>query len=61
MTGDEVGETQLNIREKLAHIDQLRADIDRKRRQIRLALIVAGTATGVGLLVAANAMIRLLG
>jgi hypothetical protein len=63
MTGDAVDETQLNIREKLAHIDQMLADHDRKRQEIRLApwqLILTGMATGVGLLVAAAAIMKLL-
>jgi hypothetical protein len=52
----------MNVREKLAHIDQMLADHDRQRPEIRLApwqLILAGMATGVGLLVAA-ALIKLL-
>jgi hypothetical protein len=59
----EIDETELNIREKLAHIDQMLADRDRERQGIRLApwqLILAGTATGVGLLVATAALIKLL-
>src|SRR5271169_4873634 len=49
----EIDETELNIREKLAHIDQMLADADRKRQELRLApwqLILTGMATGVGLL-----------
>ena len=59
----EIDEQELNVREKLAHIDQILADHDRKRREIRLApwqLILSGMATGVGLLVAAAALIKLL-
>jgi hypothetical protein len=41
--------SDLNIREKLAHIDQMLADHDRKRQEIRLAPLVAGlTAAGAG-------------
>ena len=60
MTSDE---TELNLREKLADIDQMLADHDRKRQEIRLApwqLILTGMAAGVGLLVAAAALIKLL-
>lgn len=57
----------LNIRKKLAHIDQMLADHDRKRLwrpwEICLAplqLILTGMATGVGLLVAVAALLKLL-
>jgi hypothetical protein len=56
----EIDEQELNLREKLAHIDQKLADHDRKQQQIRLApwqLILTGMAIGVGQLVAAAAMI----
>jgi hypothetical protein len=49
------------LREKLAHIDQMLADHDHERQEIRLApwqLILTGVATG--LLVAAAAIIKLL-
>jgi hypothetical protein len=52
----------LDVREKLAHIDQMLADRDRKRQEIRLApwqLILTGMATGIGLLVAAAAVVKL--
>jgi hypothetical protein len=52
----------LDVREKLAHIDQMLADHDRKRPEIRFApwqLIVTGMATGVGLLVATAALLKL--
>ena len=58
----EVDEAQLNIREKLAHIDQMLADADRKRQEIRLApwqLLFGGMALGVGLLTAAAAVVKL--
>ena len=63
MKPDEIDESELNIREKLAHIDQMLADHDRKLPEIPLApwqLILSGMATGVGLLVAAAALIKLL-
>jgi cell pole-organizing protein PopZ len=84
----EIDESELNIREKLAHIDlmladhdriraamplsqamqqaqlaQAQADADRKRQEIRFApwqLFISGAATGVGLLVAAAALLKLL-
>jgi hypothetical protein len=43
----------INIREKLAHIDQMLADRDRKRQELRLApwqLLITGMAVGGGLL-----------
>jgi hypothetical protein len=51
------------VREKLAHIDQMLADHDPKREEIRLApwqLILTSMATGVGLLVATAALIKML-
>ena len=59
----EIDEQELNVREKLAHIDQMLADDDHKRQEICLApweLILTGMAIGVGLLVAAPALIKLL-
>lgn len=57
--GDEV---QLNIREKLAHIDQMLADADRKRQEIRLApwqLLFGGMAFGAALVAATAALMKL--
>jgi hypothetical protein len=48
----------LNIREKLAHIDQLLADHDRKRQEIKLApwqLAIAGMTAGAALFAAGAA------
>ena len=59
----EIDEQELNVREKLAHIDQMLANHDRKPQEIRLApwqLVLTGMATGVGLLVTAAALIKLL-
>ena len=45
----------LDLREKLAHIDQMLADHDRKRQEIRYAPIVAmisGMSAGAALLAA---------
>jgi hypothetical protein len=59
----QIDEAELNIREKLAHIDQMLADADRKRQEIRLApwqLLFGGMALGVGLLTAAAAIVKLL-
>jgi hypothetical protein len=55
--------SELDLRAKLIRIDQMLADHDRKRQEIRLApwqLILTGMATGVGLLVAAAAIMKLL-
>ena len=59
----EIDEQELNVREKLAHIDQMLADHDHERQEICLApwqLILTGMATGVGLLAVAAALIKLL-
>jgi hypothetical protein len=53
---------QINIREKLAHIDQMLADHDRKRQEIRFApwqLVITGMATGTALLAAGAAFFKL--
>lgn len=58
----EVDEAQLNIREKLAHIDQMLADADRKRQEIRLApwqLLFGGMALGAAMVAATAAMMKL--
>jgi hypothetical protein len=63
MTKIEIDEQELNVREKLAHIDQMLTDHDRKRQEIRRApwqLILTGMVTGLGLLVAPAALIKLL-
>jgi hypothetical protein len=55
---------QLDIREKLAHIDQMLADHDRKRQEIKLApwgLVVGAMTTGAALFAAGAAFIKLLG
>jgi hypothetical protein len=54
---------QLDIREKLAHIDQMLADHDRKRQEIRLApwqLVVTGAAGGAAFFAAGAGFITLL-
>ena len=58
-----VDEAQLNIREKLAHIDQMLADHDRKRQEMRLApwqLALTGMGTGAALFAAGAAFYKLL-
>ena len=60
----DIAAEQLDIREKLAHIDQMLADHDRKRREIRLApwqLVMTGMAGGAALFAAGAAFIKLLG
>jgi hypothetical protein len=62
---------ELNVREKIVHIDQMLADIDRtfadrdrKRREIRYApMIVAmtGMGTGAALFAAGAAFVKLFG
>jgi hypothetical protein len=59
----EINESELNIREKLAHIDQMLADHDRKRQEIRFApwqLALTGMATGGALFAAGAAFFKLL-
>lgn len=59
---DDVTEAELNIREKLAHIDQMLADHDRKRQEIRLApwqLVLTGVASGAAVFAAAFAFAKL--
>jgi hypothetical protein len=53
----------LDVREKLAHIDQMLADHDRKRQEIRLApwtLALTGAASGAALFAAGAAFMKLL-
>src|ERR1700730_1849780 len=55
---------QIDIREKLAHIDQMLADHDRKRQEIRLTpwqLALTGMASGAAAFAAGAAFIKLLG
>jgi hypothetical protein len=55
---------QINLREKLAHIDQMLADHDRKRQEIRYApwlAALSGMTTGAALFAAGAAFIKLLG
>jgi hypothetical protein len=52
----------LDIREKLAHIDQMLADHDRKRQEIRLApwaLALGGLGTGAAVFAAGAAFMKL--
>jgi hypothetical protein len=55
---------QIDIREKLAHIDQVLADHDRKRQEIALApwqLALTSMGTGAALFAAGAAFVKLLG
>lgn len=57
-------DTDLDFREKLARIDQLLADRDRKRQEIRLApwqLSLAGMTSGAALFAAGAAFMKLFG
>ena len=59
MTDATIPPGQLNIREKLAHIDQMLADHDRKRQEIRYApwqLFVAFAGPAIGLMTAGAAL-----
>ncbi len=59
----DVSLSDLDIREKLARIDQLLADRDRKRREMRLApwqLALTGMAAGAALFAAGGAFFKLL-
>jgi hypothetical protein len=54
----------LDIREKLAHIDQMLADHDRKRQEIRFApwlLMLTGMGTGAALFAAGAVFIKIMG
>ena len=58
-----VNEAELNVREKLAHIDQMLADHDRKRQEIRFApwqLVLTGMGTGAAVFAAGAAFFKLL-
>jgi hypothetical protein len=55
---------QLNIREKIAHIDQMLADHDRKRQEIRHAPWIIGISlmtTGAAFFAAGVAFVKVLG
>jgi len=54
----------IDLREKLAHIDQMLADHDRKRQEIRYApwvLVLSGLTTGAALFAAGAAFMKLFG
>jgi hypothetical protein len=54
----------LDVREKLAHIDQMLADHDRKRQEIRFApwaLALSGMTAGAALFAAGAAFMKLFG
>jgi len=56
--------SSLDIREKLAHIDQMLADHDRRRQEIRLApwqLVLAGMTSGAALFAAGAAFMKIVG
>jgi hypothetical protein len=57
--------SSLDIREKLAHIDQMLADHDRKRQEIRLApwqlVVLAGMTSGAALFAAGAAFMKIVG
>lgn len=54
----------LNVREQIAHIDQMLADVARKRQEITLApwlLVTGGMTAGAALFAAGAAFIKVLG
>jgi hypothetical protein len=54
----------IDLREKLAHIDQMLADHDRKRQEIKYQPILAmigGMTSGAALLVAGAALMKIFG
>lgn len=54
-------ETPLDVREKLAHIDQMLADHDRKRQEIRVEpwkMAVTGMTAGAALFAAGGAFVK---
>lgn len=56
--------SDVDLREKLAHIDQMLADHDRERQEIRLApvtVLIAGLTAGGALFVAGAAFIKVFG
>jgi hypothetical protein len=61
MTVADVTEAELNIREKLAHIDQMLADHDRKRQEILAPwqMAIGGMASGAALFAAAFAFAKI--
>jgi hypothetical protein len=59
---DTATETPLDIREKLAHIDQMLADHDHKRQEIQLApwaLVLGSLGAGAALFAAIAAFTKL--
>ena len=55
---------EIDVREKLAHIDQMLADHDRKRQEIKLApwqIAFAGMTAGAALFAAGGAFVKILG
>jgi hypothetical protein len=61
MTEDEYRD--LDIRERFVHIDQMLADHDRRRQEIRLApwqLALTGMAAGAALFAAGGAFVKVL-
>ena len=56
--------TEVDLQEKLAHIDQMLADHDRKRQEIRFApwaLALSGMTSGAALFAAGGAFVKLVG
>jgi hypothetical protein len=56
--------TDVDLREKLAHIDQMLADHDRKRQEIRYQpwiFLVSGLTSGAALFAAGAAFMKLFG
>lgn len=60
---EEVDMEAVILRERLAHIDQMMADTDRKRQEIKFApwqLVMAGMGTGAALFAAGVAFSKMI-
>jgi len=58
------GYPEIDVREKLAHIDQMLADHDRKRQEIKYQpwfAVISGMTAGAALFAAGGAFIKIMG
>jgi hypothetical protein len=64
MTDTSFAMKDVDLREKLAHIDQMLADHDRKRQEIRYApflAMISGMTAGAALFAAGAAFLKIMG